>query len=149
MIFKFEYYETSILFFYSFSLNSSTNKFSSYRYLNWKITTRILWLLQLKTKKNKTTALVLLGTGTAIAIGTLISYSNGTTDGFGGNVPTEFQTVMFSIGGASVLVSIPFFISANKNKRKAALHLKNSISRIKSTQNRNLNYLSASLTITF
>jgi len=103
----------------------------------------------LKQKKNKTTAFVLFGTGTVIAIGTLISYSNGTTDGLGGNVPTESQIAMFSIGGACALVSIPFFISANKNKRKAALHLKNSISTIKSPQNRNLNYLSASLNITF
>ena len=79
---------------------------------------------KLKQKKNKTTALVLLGAGTIIAIGNYISYSNSTSGGFAGNVPSTSQIVVFGIGGASALASIPFFISAGKNKTKANLYLK-------------------------
>ena len=78
----------------------------------------------LKQKKNKTTALVLLGAGTIIVIGNYISYSNGTSDGFAGNVPSTSQIVVFGIGGASVLASIPFFISAGKNKMRANMSIK-------------------------
>lgn len=79
---------------------------------------------KLKQKKNKTTALILLGAGTIIAVGNYISYSNSTTKGFAGNVPSSSQIVVFGIGGASALASIPFFISAGKNKTKANMSLK-------------------------
>ena len=78
----------------------------------------------LKQKKNKTAAFVLLGAGTIIVIGNYISYSNSTSDGFAGNVPSTSQIVVFGIGGASVLASIPFFISAGKNKMRASMYLK-------------------------
>jgi hypothetical protein len=79
---------------------------------------------KLKQKKNKTTALILLGAGTIVAVGNYISYSNSTTKGFAGNVPSTSQIVIFGIGGASALASIPFFISAGKNKMKANMSLK-------------------------
>ena len=56
---------------------------------------------------------------------------------------------MIYLGGAATLASIPFFISAGKNKRKAELKLKNSISNNYFRKNNRSNYLSVSLTIPF
>ena len=51
------------------------------------------------------------------------------------------------LGGATTIASIPFFISAGKNKRKAKLFLKNSISSLKSPDIKNINYTGISLEI--
>jgi hypothetical protein len=53
------------------------------------------------------------------------------------------------LGAATTIASIPFFISAGKNKRKAKMFLKNSVSTIILPKSRNSNYLSVSLTIPF
>ena len=67
-----------------------------------------------KSKNQKITAWVLLGTGIGMTLGGMaINYSS--TDG------GEDQGLWLSyLGGATALTSIPFFISAGKNKRKAA-----------------------------
>ena len=66
----------------------------------------------------------MLGGGAALTLGTFISYNSNSGAGLFGNIPNESQIVMFSIGGALTLASIPFFISAGKNKTNANMSLK-------------------------
>ena len=78
---------------------------------------------KLKQTKNKNIGLVLLGAGAIIVIGNYISYSNSSTTSMFGNIPNTSQIVVFGIGGASTLASIPFFISSGKHKKKANLYI--------------------------
>ena len=66
-----------------------------------------------KSKNQKITAWVLLGTGIGMILGGMaINYSS--TDG------GEDQGLWLSyLGGATALTSIPFFISGHKNKKRA------------------------------
>jgi hypothetical protein len=83
-----------------------------------------------KSKKQKTTAGVLLGGGAAfVLIGLAVFPKNYSM--FGGNSSgTENQAgvsaVIILAGGGSMLASIPFFIASSKNKKKAmSMSLKN------------------------
>ena len=75
-----------------------------------------------KNKTQKTIGWVLLGGGTAMVVGGAISYPKN------GYVPTSFSSeppllandIIILIGTASDIISIPFFISAHKNKKRAA-----------------------------
>ncbi|MCM4153876.1 hypothetical protein DHD05_19965 [Arenibacter sp. N53] len=70
-----------------------------------------------KSKKQKTTAWILLGGGTAMAIGGFAAFN--TSWNSGSNSSTDIAGI---IGVAGILVdgaSIPYFISAGKNKRTA------------------------------
>ena len=75
----------------------------------------------LKSKHQKTTAWILLGTGTALVFtGYLIAF-NGVVDlingGHKGNIGTG-GSLLF-MGGAADVASMLFFISASKNRRSA------------------------------
>jgi len=82
-------------------------------------------LLQ-KSRKQKTTAWILLGGGVGIAVAGLIIEGTGDAvnalNNFNKRV-NGFETFLI-IGGASTLSSIPFFIASGKNGRKANLMLK-------------------------
>lgn len=68
-----------------------------------------------KSKNQKTTAWILLGSGTAMAIGGAIGFS----ENFWESSADTYGYIMIA-GIVADLVSIPFFISASKNKKKAA-----------------------------
>ena len=53
------------------------------------------------------------------------------------------------VGAATTIASIPFFITAGKNKRQATLSLKNEISPLNNLTINNSNYTSIALTIEF
>jgi len=72
----------------------------------------------LKQKNNNTTALVLLGAGVAVTIGTYISYSNSSDQGLFGNIPSQSQIVFFGIGGASAIASILSLFLLVKTKER-------------------------------
>lgn len=61
---------------------------------------------------------VLLGSGIIIAAASYGSYANNGFNGAWG------QEGLFELGGVATIASIPFFIVAGKNKRKAKLALK-------------------------
>ncbi len=75
-----------------------------------------------KSKSQKTVAWVMLGGGvTLMAVGLAAMQSAVIDDNLGGK-PSSFGAgdVLFYTGLASSVVSIPMFISAGKNKKKAA-----------------------------
>ncbi len=70
-----------------------------------------------KSKKQKTTAWILLGGGTTVGfIGLTQLNLAGSDNGEVNNTP---GTVMFIVGGVAALTSISFFSASKKNKRKA------------------------------
>ena len=71
-----------------------------------------------KSKNQKTAAWVLLISGTAMAIGGGIAFDNSYDDS--SNTSTDIYGIIAVAGVVADLASIPFFISAGKNKRKAA-----------------------------
>ena len=106
----------------------------------------------LKQKKNKTAAWIMLGGGLVITMAGLVVNSEDEvgemlTLGF-----MEFEKVhkgdwMIYLGSATTLASVPFFIAAGKNKRKAWLSLKKVQNSVGNINFDNLNYLSVSITI--
>ncbi len=73
-----------------------------------------------KSKKQKTTAWVLLGGGTIAWLAGVSKYMNQNDNIDGGG------EVAMTVGGIAVLSSIPFFVIASKNKKKAmSLSFKN------------------------
>ena len=80
-------------------------------------------LLQ-KSKKQKTTAWILLGGGAGIvATAVIITLSDGFLSLFDQKKDNN-RGVLLAAGGAVMLGSIPFFIASGNNKRKANLILK-------------------------
>ena len=102
----------------------------------------------LQHKKAKTTGWVMLGVGIGMTIaGIGINASQGILDNDSTN---NNQGLWLSyLGAATAIASIPSFISAGKNKRKANLFLKKSVATINLPKSRNPNYLSVSLIIPF
>jgi len=75
-----------------------------------------------KSKNKKTTAWILLGAGTtAIVVGLLVE-KNGenSNDFYSGTEQIGAGALIAALGAVADIVSIPFFISAGKNKRLAA-----------------------------
>ena len=70
-----------------------------------------------KSKKQKTTAWILLAVGATVGFIGLTQFNFAGSDG---EVNNGAATVMFLTGTAAVITSIPFFKASNKNKRKAA-----------------------------
>lgn len=83
-------------------------------------------LLFQKAKKQKTTAWILLGGGTGVALIGSILALNDVGNLFSGKIsdPTAAAVVVLT-GGAMMVSSIPFFVASGKNKSKAILMLKN------------------------
>ena len=109
----------------------------------------------LKQKKNKTTAWILLGSGVAMAIGGYVIMENNATTiitdiftgkGSGAGAASTFLMIG---GGASTLVSIPFFVSAGKHQRKATLSLKGEQNIVRNIKIDNSNNLALNITIHF
>lgn len=73
-----------------------------------------------KSKRQKTTAWVLMGTGSAAFIYGIAGFSRGFVD-FDSNErgPSQIHGIALGYGLLAPLVSIPFFINSAKNKRKA------------------------------
>ena len=72
-----------------------------------------------KSKNKKTAAWILLGGGTAMMVGGLIAFGNN-WDNSDSYTATDISG-FFAIGGFFAdIVSIPFFVSAHKNKIRAA-----------------------------
>ena len=75
-----------------------------------------------KSKNQRTAGWVLLGAGAGIGlIGAIVSAEALTEDWFfGDSKKSDTGLILGAVGAASSLASIPFFISASKNSRKAA-----------------------------
>ena len=97
-----------------------------------------------KHKTKKTVAGITLCGGVAIALIGVVALEPG--DDIWG-IESLVQSVTIIAGGATALISIPFFISAGSNKRKAKLALKREIVGIGGL-NKSSNY-GLSVTITF
>ena len=147
-------FSSLFLMFFSFQMiqsqviESTTNKSSQ----------ELFDFYTLKQKKNKTTAWILLGSGVVITMaGLVVNSAENSADeavtaltlglidveaGHGGDW-------MIYVGSVTTIASIPFFISAGKNKKKATLSLNNTVSSIKSPKFSNKNYTTVSLAIQF
>lgn len=97
----------------------------------------------------KTTAWILLGSGVALMVGAAAWNSNDSTDGFGFSDNFDTQGVMFLIGGAATLASIPFFISANSNKNRAMARLSGEMVSFKNGTYRKSNGMALALSVKF
>jgi hypothetical protein len=72
-----------------------------------------------KSQKNKTLAWVMVGGGVLLGvIGAVIAVGD-VGSSLSGGEPSNDGTIIFAVGGAVILGSIPFFISGGINKRKA------------------------------
>ena len=108
----------------------------------------------LKQKKNKTTAWILLGGGLAL---TIYGLAINTADESARLLSLGLFEIedehdgdwMIYVGSAATIASIPFFVSAGKNKKKATLSLNNAVSSIKSPKFNKKTYTSVSLAIQF
>jgi hypothetical protein len=81
--------------------------------------------LFLKSKKQKTDAWILLGGGTVIAIAGYTMMVGSAKEANLISLPSGGSVIVFTIGAASMISSIPSFISSAKNKKRANLVLKN------------------------
>ena len=70
-----------------------------------------------KSKKQKTTAWILLGGGTAMVVGGLTAFNSSWDSGT--NTETDISGIIVLAGIAAGGASIPYFISAAKNKKTA------------------------------
>ncbi|MBU2906144.1 hypothetical protein KO529_15200 [Arenibacter algicola] len=70
-----------------------------------------------KSKKQKTTAWILLGGGTAMAVGGFAKFDSSWDSGSAST--TDIAGIIGTVGFLTGLASIPYFISAGKNKRTA------------------------------
>jgi len=75
------------------------------------------WYLQ-KSKNQKTTAWVLLISGTAMAIGGAVTFDKNYNES--SYAATDISGIIMLAGVAADLVSIYYFVRAGQNKRKAA-----------------------------
>jgi hypothetical protein len=76
-----------------------------------------------KSKTNKTIGWVLAGTGTALAIGGAIAATKEVTENVL-NLDTKLSDtddILLGAGVACAVASVPFFISAGKNKKRAKI----------------------------
>ena len=100
-----------------------------------------------KHKTNKTVGWISLGSGVAlIGIGAVV-YSNDFT--LNESNPNTASGILLGVGAGAALVSIPFFISAGSNKRKANLALKEGTLGIFNEANYKNKYVSLSITVQF
>ena len=67
-----------------------------------------------KSKNQKTTAWIMLGGGTAMAVGGMVWVVNNLFE------PDQGESVVFFMGLGAMIGSIPLFIASGRNARKAA-----------------------------
>jgi len=70
-----------------------------------------------KSKKQKTAAWILLGGGTAMAVGGFATFDSSWDSGSAST--TDIAGIIGTVGFLTGLASIPYFISAGKNKKTA------------------------------
>tara|TARA_A100000171_G_C2096636_1_gene127432 strand:- start:417 stop:818 length:402 start_codon:yes stop_codon:yes gene_type:complete len=70
-----------------------------------------------KSKKQKTAAWILLGGGTAMAVGGFATFDSSWDSG--SDSTTDIAGIIGTVGFLTGLASIPYFISAGKNKKTA------------------------------
>ena len=104
-----------------------------------------------KSRNNKTVGWVLAGTGSALAIGGIIASAKEVTE----NV-LNFETklsdtddILLGAGLACAVASVPFFISAGKNKKKAKIALSTQPVTLGYYRTQNKFYTSAGLSFSF
>jgi len=105
-------------------------------------------------KKKKTTAWIMLGSGILL---TAVGLGINTTDEIAESMLLGLAEVedvhkgdwMIYLGSASTLASIPFFISADKHKRKATLSLKGEQNIVDNIKIDNSTCLTLNITIPF
>jgi hypothetical protein len=73
-----------------------------------------------KSKTQKTIGWVLLAGGTAMVVGGAISYPKRESSSFSEAYTFNANDIIILIGTGADIISIPFFISAHKNKKRAA-----------------------------
>ncbi|MCH7783916.1 MAG: hypothetical protein IIB06_00660 [Bacteroidetes bacterium] len=101
-----------------------------------------------KNKTNKILGYIFLGSGVAIiAIGATITASTNIINSSFNVENDSGAEALFIVGGGVALASIPFFISAGSNKRKAILALKSGTVEFGTFDK--TNHLSVSITIPF
>jgi len=109
----------------------------------------------IKQKNQKKTAWILLGSGVVMGIVGIAILENNSeeiiTDIYSGKGSSSGNGSTFLIitGGASTLASIPFFISAGNNKRKATISLKGEQNSVGIRTLYKSNYLGVALTLDF
>ena len=105
----------------------------------------------LKKKNNETAAWILLGAGTALVAGgyAVVNSTNNSKSLGEGMVRATGGGLMIIGGGGAVITSIPLFISAGKNKRKAILSLKGEPLTFRNLSYKKSQYMSIALTIDF
>jgi hypothetical protein len=102
-----------------------------------------------KYKRYKTTGRVLLGSGIGLILGGGIVFAVYAKQGYNGAAPTTAETLFFIIGPGAALASIPFFVLAKQNKRKAALAIKGESVTLGNTTFYKSNYIALALKIQF
>jgi len=100
-------------------------------------------------RTNRTIGRVLLGSGIGMIIGGGIAFASYAHKGYNGPAPVTGEALLFIVGPAAALVSIPFFISAKRNKTKAALVMKSESVTLDNKITYQSNYAALALTIQF
>lgn len=103
-----------------------------------------------KRKVQNTNGTVLLGSGFIMMAVGLARIANGSTGSFitGVHVPQD-GVVFLAAGTGAMLISVPFFISAGSNKRKARLSLKTNSVAFGGSGAGNFNYMALALKVHF
>lgn len=101
----------------------------------------------MKYKNYKTAGWFLLGSGIAMIVGGGLVWADYAGQGLNGARPATAETLFFIIGPSSALASIPFFILAKSNKRKAQLALKEQSVSLGNKFIYKANYIAFALTI--
>lgn len=73
-----------------------------------------------KSKQQAQTGRILLIGGSAMALAGIVTFSSGSDEGFGFSSGADVGGIMLLAGIAMDFASIPFFVNAAKNSRKAA-----------------------------
>jgi hypothetical protein len=104
-----------------------------------------------KSKTNKTIGWVLAGTGSALAIGGVIAATKEVTENVLNPQPrlNDTDDVLLGAGLVCAVASIPFFISAGKNRRRATLALSTQPLTLGYYRTQNKTFPSAGLSIRF
>jgi ABC-type transport system involved in cytochrome c biogenesis permease subunit len=77
-----------------------------------------------KYKRYRAIGRALLGSGIVMIVGGGIPVAAWAKQGYNGAAPITAETLFFIIGPGAALASIPFFVLAKQNKRKAELAIK-------------------------
>ena len=100
-----------------------------------------------KYKTYKTIGWVFLGSGIGLIAGSGIVVATWAKQGYNGTSPVTAEALLLIVGPAAALSSIPFFILAKNNKKKARLSLKEEAVMLGNKLQFRSNYTALALTI--